>query len=153
MFPLKIAIFASLYVSFAGASSGDIFDAAYVCHADNEKEYCPTDATCKPDGDCSECDGKPDVDNKYHLCVSNTPRICQRQSKKYCPSDNSCVTSCSNCAYFDSVDSNKHICMQPSPSTCGGLRGGSYGSTKYVYCPHSKTCMGWRYHSAKLRKW
>ena len=81
MFPLKIAIFASLYVSFAGASSGDIFDAAYVCHADNEKEYCPTDATCKPDGDCSECDGKPDVDNKYHLCVSNTPRICQRQSK------------------------------------------------------------------------
>ena len=48
-------------MSFAGASNGDLFDAAYLCHADNEKEYCPTDATCKPDGDCSECDGNYDV--------------------------------------------------------------------------------------------
>ena len=141
MLPLKIAILASFYVSFAGASNSDLFDAAYLCHADNEKEYCPTDATCKPDGDCSECDGNYDVDNKYHLCVSNTPRICQRQNKKYCPSDNSCVTACSSCAYFTSVDNNKHICMQPNPSTCGNLRGGSYGSTKYIYCPHFKSCI------------
>ena len=141
MLSLKIAILASFYVSFAGASNGDLFDAAYLCHADNEKEYCPTDATCKPDGDCSECDGNYDVDNKYHLCVSNNPRICQRQNKKYCPSDNSCVTGCSSCAYFTSVDNNKHICMQPNPITCGNLRGGSYGSTKYIYCPHFKSCI------------
>ena len=75
MLPLKIAILASFYVSFAGASNSDLFDAAYLCHADNEKEYCPTDATCKPDGDCSECDGNYDVDNKYHFGSSISARL------------------------------------------------------------------------------
>ena len=124
MLALKGMLLTSFCVSFAVATSGDIFDAAYLCHVDDEKEYCPTDGTCKPNGDCSECGGNYDVDNKYHICVSNTPRICQRQSKKYCPSDNSCVTACSSCAYFDGVDSNKHTCMQPSPITCGALRVG-----------------------------
>jgi len=39
------------------------------CHADGGQEFCPSDQTCHPDGDCSECVDRPIVDHSQHMCL------------------------------------------------------------------------------------
>lgn len=39
------------------------------CHADGNKEFCPSDQTCHPDGDCSQCVDRPIVDHSQHICL------------------------------------------------------------------------------------
>ena len=135
-----IVIYCNYHIIASSTSS--LFYDGYTCHQQNQKEYCPSDGTCKPNNDCSTCDGKPNVDDKYHVCVKNNPDICHRQnSKEYCPADKLCHSGCNSCPTFTHVDNNKHICMQPSPETCANLTGGVYTTTIHVYCPHSKNCM------------
>lgn len=43
---------------------------ALTCHADGKQEFCPTDQSCHPDGDCSKCVDRPIVDHASHLCLA-----------------------------------------------------------------------------------
>merc|ERR1711865_937005 len=40
------------------------------CHADGSQEFCATDQSCHPNGDCSKCVDRPIVDHASHLCLA-----------------------------------------------------------------------------------
>lgn len=82
---------------------------ALTCHADGGQEFCPTDQSCHPDGDCSKCVDRPVVDHASHLCLavwwqpepSNqwTNWVCRDRSKvgMPCTNDQDCIYGLKRC--------------------------------------------------------
>ena len=53
-------------------------------------------------------------------------------SKRYCPIDGSCHTSCSPCGERHTYDNKNHVCVEPSERACNEF--------EKFFCPSNKQC-------------
>jgi len=82
---------------------------AMTCHADGSQEFCPTDQSCHPNGDCSKCVDRPIVDHASHVCLAVwwkfepsaqwTNWVCRDRNKvgMPCRNDQDCIYGLKRC--------------------------------------------------------
>jgi len=82
---------------------------ALTCHADGGKEFCATDQSCHPNGDCSSCVDRPIVDHASHMCLAVwwkpepspqwTNWVCRDRNKvgMPCRNDQDCIHGLKRC--------------------------------------------------------
>jgi len=82
---------------------------ALTCHSDGSQEFCQTDQSCHPNGDCAKCVDRPIVDHAMHVCLAVwwkpepsiqwTNWVCRDRSKvgMPCRADQDCIYGLKRC--------------------------------------------------------
>lgn len=130
------------------AFSTCVVPSATVCHADQQRVFCPTDELCKV-GDCSDCPGRPRVDFSQHTCLATwwgeqplstwSNWVCRYRHKvgMSCVHDQDCIHGLRRCM----DESGGRKCQPLVPYDADGAECTSDDDCSHIgyYCPSDPT--------------